>query len=106
MSDFIQVVTTVASPEEASQIAGALVELRLAACVQISGPITSTYRWQGAIEVSQEWRCTAKSRRDLFEPIVAAIRSRHSYQVPEIVALPIVAGSEDYLGWLVAELRP
>ncbi len=66
MSDYIQVVTTTERREDAERIARALVEQRLAACAQVSGPITSTYRWQGEIETAQEWQCRAKSRRDLF----------------------------------------
>ena len=80
-------------------------EQRLAACVQIS-PCTSWYRWQGAIEQSQEMVCTIKSRRDLFPDLCRAIRAVHPYQVPEILASPVVAGGESYLDWLNQELRP
>lgn len=104
MSDPIQVFTTAGSREEADRIAQTLVEQRLAACVQVTGPITSTYRWQGAIETGQEWLCLAKSRADLFPRLEAAIRRVHSYQVPEILAVPVVAGSRDYLAWLDGEL--
>jgi uncharacterized protein involved in tolerance to divalent cations len=86
-------------------VARALVEERLAACVQILGPITSTYRWKGAIETSEEWQCWAKTRRDLYEKIEQAIRRLHSYEVPEIIAVPILAGSESYLKWLDEELE-
>ena len=100
MTEFIQVVITTASREEAEAIARALVEQRLAACVQISGPMTSVYRWEGRIETAAEWRCTIKSRQSLWEPLLAAIRPLHSYQVPEILALPVLAGNDDYLAWL------
>jgi periplasmic divalent cation tolerance protein len=100
MTDYIQVVTTTEHRRDAEAIAQALVESRLAACVQIVGPITSIYRWQGKIETAEEWQCLAKSRRDLFDRIEAAIRRLHPYQVPEIIALPIVAGGMDYLNWL------
>jgi len=106
MTDYIQVVTTTEREEDAGEIARALVENRLAACVQVAGPITSTYRWQGAIETSREWQCTAKSRRDLFERIEEAVRRVHPYEVPEILAVPILAGSRAYLEWLEAELAP
>ena len=66
MTDYVQVATTTERREDAERIARALVEARLAACVQVLGPITSVYRWKGSIETSQEWLCTAKSRRDLF----------------------------------------
>ncbi len=105
MSDVIQVITTTASREEAERIARALVEGRLAACVQVVGPITSTYRWQGAIESSQEWRCEAKTRAELYGDVANAIRRLHSYQVPEILAVPVAAGSADYLAWLDREVK-
>lgn len=104
MTDYIQVVTTVASRDEADRIAQHLVERRLAACVQIAGPITSTYRWQGAIETSQEWQCWAKTRRDIYGQVEEAIRQLHSYQVPEILATAVLAGSTNYLAWLDAEV--
>jgi periplasmic divalent cation tolerance protein len=105
MSDVIQVITTTASREEAERIARGLVEERLAACVQVLGPIASTYRWEGAIDNSQEWRCEAKSRADLYGEIEKAIRRLHSYQVPEILAVPVAAGSADYLAWIDREVK-
>lgn len=105
MTEYIQVVTTTEREEDAARIARALVERRLAACVQVLGPVTSTYRWQGAIETAREWQCWAKSRRGLFEQIADAIRQIHPYEVPEILAVPIVAGGEDYLAWLEAETQ-
>jgi periplasmic divalent cation tolerance protein len=104
MPDYIQVVTTTQHKEEAERIARALVEARLAACVQIVGPIVSIYRWQGAIETSNEWQCWAKSRRELFERIEQVIRRHHPYEVPEILAVPVVAGGASYLDWLDGEL--
>jgi len=104
MTGHIQVLTTAASRDEAVRIARTLVEQRLAACVQVVGPIESTYRWQGAVETSQEWLCAAKSRRELYDRIEQAIREVHSYQVPEILALPITAASADYLKWLDEEV--
>ena len=103
MSTCIQVVTTTALREEAERIARELVETRLAACVQIVGPITSTYRWQGKIETDEEWQCWAKTRGDLFARVEEAIRRIHPYELPEILAMPIVAGSAAYLAWLEAE---
>ena len=103
MPNFIQVTTTTARREEADHIARELVESRLAACAQIVGPITSTYRWHGEIETSEEWQCSLKTRRELFQRVEEAIRRIHPYEVPEIVAVPIVAGSASYLAWLEAE---
>ena len=105
MTDIIQVVTTTERKEDAERIARRLVEDRLAACVQVLGPISSTYRWQGTIETSQEWQCVAKSRRDLFGRIEETIREVHPYDVPEILAVPIVAGSRSYLAWLEGEVE-
>jgi periplasmic divalent cation tolerance protein len=100
MSDCVQVLTTTGSEEEAGRIAALLVERRLAACVQVVGPITSRYRWQGAIEEDREWQCLAKTTRGAYEAVEAAIREAHSYDEPEIIATPIVAGSAGYLAWI------
>jgi periplasmic divalent cation tolerance protein len=105
MPEYIQVVTTTERQADAQQIARALVEERLAACVQVVGPITSTYRWQGQIETSQEWQCWAKSRRGLYDEIEQAIRRLHPYEVPEILALPVLAGSASYLAWVDNETK-
>jgi len=100
MTDYIQVVTTTARQEDAQTIARALVEERLAACVQVLGPVSSTYRWKGQIETGQEWQCWAKSRRELYQRIEEAIRRLHPYEVPEILAVEILAGSRGYLAWV------
>lgn len=105
MPDYIQVVTTTEHRDDAQTIGRALVEERLAGCVQIIGPITSIYRWQGKINTAQEWQCWAKSRRELYDRIEAAIRRLHPYQVPEILAVAVTAGSADYLAWLEEEVR-
>src|SRR5262245_49226522 len=99
MTSALQIVTTTGSREEAERIAQALVERRLAACVQVSGPIASYFRWQGKIETASEWLCTIKTRRDLFAAVEAAIKVLHSYSTPEILATEIDAGSEAYLQW-------
>jgi periplasmic divalent cation tolerance protein len=104
MSDYIQVVTTTSDPAQAEEIARALVERRLAACVQVAGPIRSIYRWQDRVETDEEWQCTAKTRRDLFPAVETAIRAAHPYEVPEILAVPVAAGSASYLRWLDEEL--
>lgn len=106
MKEFIQVATTTAQQAEARQIAAELVERRLAACVQIQGPIRSVYRWQGNVEQAEEWLCTAKTERRLFQAVAAAIGKLHSYECPEVIATPIVAGSAGYLAWLQEQLAP
>lgn len=103
MSEFILVTTTASTKEDAAKIAAALLEGRLAACVQILGPIESRYWWNGKIEQSTEWLCLIKTIRGKFPAVEAAIRSNHSYEVPEIVACPIELGSELYLEWLRRE---
>jgi len=103
MTEFIQVFMTAEKKEEAENIARAMVEKRLVACAQVLGPIRSTYRWEDQIETSDEWLCIMKTQKDLFEKLEEGIRELHSYDVPEIVALPIVSGSRDYLRWLGEE---
>ncbi|MEJ2724971.1 MAG: divalent-cation tolerance protein CutA [Deltaproteobacteria bacterium] len=104
MNDFIQVFMTAEKKEEAESIAGAVVEKRLAACAQVLGPIRSRYWWKDKVETSEEWLCIMKSRKALFENLEKTIREMHPYDVPEIVALPIVSGSRDYLKWLSKEI--
>jgi periplasmic divalent cation tolerance protein len=104
MTDFIQVNTACGHREEAERIAAALVERRLAGCVQIVGPVRSVYRWQGAVERADEWLCHAKTSRDRYPAVEAAIRELHSYECPEVIATPIVAGAEAYLQWLAAQI--
>lgn len=106
MSDYVQVLTTAGSEEEAGRIASLLVGRRLAACVQVVGPIVSRYRWQGAIEEEREWQCLAKTTRAACEAVEAAIREVHSYDEPEIIATPIVAGSPGYLAWIDENVSP
>jgi periplasmic divalent cation tolerance protein len=100
MNTYIQVTTTTETKEQAQKIAQYLVEQKIAACVQIIGPITSIYRWKGKVENTQEWLCLIKTQDDLYNKVEAAIKSQHSYETPEIIALPIVKGSKEYLNWL------
>ena len=100
MGDYLQVQTTTGSEEEAERLAAALVERRLAACVQAIGPISSHYRWRDEIETAREWLCVAKTTAARYAELEAAIRELHSYDEPEILATPIVAGSEGYLDWI------
>ncbi len=100
MTECVQVLTTAGSEQEAELIAAALLERRLAACVQIVGPVLSRYRWRGEIEREREWQCLAKTTRARFETLAATIREVHSYEEPEIVATPVVAGSPGYLAWV------
>lgn len=106
MQDFLQVTASIPSQNEAARIATALVEQRLAACVQMLGPVHSTYRWQGAVERAEEWLCVIKTTRASYPAIEAAVRALHSYECPEIIATPITHGSEAYLSWLADQMRP
>lgn len=97
---FVQITTAASNREEADRIATTLVDRRLAGCVQIIGPIRSVYRWQGQIEHGEEWLCQIKTTGVQYAAVEAAIRELHSYECPEIIATPIVAGSAAYLQWL------
>ena len=105
MTDYIQVMTTVENKSDAEKIAKHLVEEKIAACVQILGPLQSYFQWQGKLDRADEYLCLIKSRDDLFHEIEAAIKILHPYEVPEIIALPINRGSSDYLNWMAAELE-
>jgi periplasmic divalent cation tolerance protein len=104
MTNKIVVLSTCGSPEEAEKIARELVSQRLAACVSIVPGVRSLYQWKGAVEDSQETLLLIKSTRELFPRLQSELARLHSYEVPEIVALPVVDGSERYLAWIDTEL--
>ncbi|MCJ7595817.1 MAG: divalent-cation tolerance protein CutA [Desulfobacterales bacterium] len=103
MKGYIQLFTTTEKKEDARKIAREVVRRRLAACVQIIGPVSSTYWWKEGIEEAEEWLCVVKSREELYEKLEKAIRDVHPYEVPEIQAMPVVKGSPYYLRWLDRE---
>jgi len=103
MTDKIVVFTTCGSEDEARKLATILIEKHMAACVNISAPVTSVYRWKGAVEQSQEFLLMIKSRRERFEELRVMLESAHSYELPEVLALPVVDGSPNYLAWVEAE---
>ncbi|MBC5809955.1 MAG: divalent-cation tolerance protein CutA [Candidatus Eremiobacteraeota bacterium] len=94
------VTTTTDSAENAARIAEALVDARFAACVQIDGPITSRYWWDGKVETAQEWRCTIKTRSQRLNDVSQAIRRVHPYAVPEIVVTFISNANDEYRRWV------
>jgi periplasmic divalent cation tolerance protein len=94
------VLTTAGSQEEAGKIAHALVERRLAACVNIVPQIESIYRWQGKVETAHEWLLLIKTQAALFERVRDAVKELHSYDLPECVMLDVTAGSQEYLDWI------
>ncbi|MDQ2898243.1 MAG: divalent-cation tolerance protein CutA [Acidobacteriota bacterium] len=104
MTGNIVVLSTCGSNEEAERIACLLVEERLAACVNVLAPMRSFYRWKGVVENASEWLLVIKTSRDRFEALRATLEAANSYELPEILALPVVDGSPNYLNWLEGEL--
>ena len=97
------VLVTTGSEAEAETIATALLEERLAACVNILSPVRSLYRWQGKIADDREWLLVIKTRAERFAAVESRVRSLHSYEVPEVISLPLLAGATGYLDWILAE---
>jgi len=106
MEQAILVLVTCGSPEEAEAIAESLVRERLVACAGAAGPLQSIFWWQGAAQKAAEQLLIMKTRRGLFDQVARRVRELHCYEVPEVVAVPIVEGSADYLKWLESETRP
>lgn len=100
MTEYIQVITTTNTEEEARRLQRVLVEERAAACVQVIGPISSLYWWEGKIEEAGEWICLAKAKARDYPSIESLIRENHSYDLPEILAIPVSTGNVDYLAWI------
>ncbi len=105
MTNKIVVLSTCASEDEAEQLARAMVEQRLAACVSVLPGVRSFYRWKGEIECAQEWLLLIKTSRELMGSLVAALQKVHTYEVPEALAVQVVDGATDYLAWLDSNLR-
>jgi periplasmic divalent cation tolerance protein len=103
--EYIQVLTTLGEKEDAHNMADTLVRKKLAGCVQVIGPISSTYWWNDRVEKDKEWLCLIKTKKILFEELKKTIESLHTYETPEIIAMPIVAGSKRYLDWLTNILK-
>lgn len=102
-SEYLQVMTATDSEDAARRLADSVVEARLAACVQVVGPIASTYWWKGVVERAEEWLCLMKTASHLFEALAGHIKANHSYETPEITAVPITHGSQEYLDWISSE---
>jgi len=105
MTDKILVLTTVGSKDEARKIGRALVERRLAACVNLVPQVRSIYRWKGQIEEAEEWLLILKTTRAAFERVREAILELHSYDVPECVSVAVDDGSEEYLSWIGQSMK-
>ncbi|MDL4817953.1 divalent-cation tolerance protein CutA [Actinomadura opuntiae] len=103
---YVQVTTTTDARSEAAGLARSAVAERLAACAQLVGPIASTYWWEGEIESAEEWMVVFKTTADRFDELATLITDLHSYDTPEIIATPVVAGSLDYLAWVAEQTEP
>lgn len=103
MTDVIQVISAIDSEDGAQKIAETLVSQRLAASVHIIGPITSMYWWRGKMEIAREWVCVAKTRQTLYNRVENAILEIHPYDLPGILAIPVLDGRQEYLQWIVDE---
>ena len=105
-AEALQVVTTAAGRGDAEMLADAVLNKRLAACVQISGPIESRYWWNGRLETAAEWMVTMKTRREFYKPLEALLLELHPYDQPEIIATAIAEVSSGYLKWLTEQVGP
>lgn len=105
MSEPLVVLITAGSQEEAEHIAHRLVAEMLAACVNVIPGVTSVYRWEGEVQRDQEWLLIAKTQRDTLDGLVRRVQALHSYNVPEVIALPLVGGSQAYLRWIAREVH-
>lgn len=105
MNEAHVVMTTTDSAEEAERLARRAVGAHLAACAQIVGPVRSVFRWEGEVSVEAEWQVVVKTAADRVADLTAVLVSEHSYDVPEVIAVPVVDGHRPYLDWVVAETR-
>lgn len=104
MADYVQVVTTTDSEAAAAELARGIVEARAGACVQVV-PIRSFYRWDGAVQDDPEWQLQIKTPASRLDALIAHLETHHAYDVPEVIATPIVGGNPAYLSWLDEETR-
>ncbi|WP_405657071.1 divalent-cation tolerance protein CutA [Streptomyces sp. RK9] len=99
----LTVLTTTDTPDKADALARGAVEARVAACAQISGPVTSVYRWEGAVETAREWQVLLKTTESRYPDLESWLLAAHDYETPEIIATPVTGGSAAYLSWVAAE---
>ena len=104
-SEHVIVASTTDNEAAARALAAGAIEAKLGACAQVVGPITSVFRWEGKVQTEQEWRVEIKTAVDRVAALTDHIKANHSYDVPEIVATPIIGGAAEYLSWLVDETR-
>ena len=96
----IQVSVSIDSEEKARMIANAVIEQKLGACVQVLGPISSTYFWENKVQTDQEWLCVIKTTQECYTPLESLIVEMHHYEIPEIIVTPVVNGHGPYLDWV------
>ncbi len=102
--EYTLIMVTASSREEAEKIATTLLERKLIACANILGPVSSRFWWQGKIDSAEEYIIFMKTKRELFDQVADNVKQLHSYEVPEIIALPIVEGAKPYLEWINSSL--
>jgi len=105
MTKFIQIETSVAKKSDAEMLAAVLAKRKLSACTQILGPVASVFPWQGKIQREKEWLCLIKTKKSLYKKVEREIKKIHPYELPEIIATPILTGSREYLNWLDKEVK-
>lgn len=103
MAEYLTVLTTTDAAEKAEALAAGAVEARVAACAQIDGPVTSVYRWEGAVRTDREWRVLYKTTVERYPELEAHLKRVHDYDTPEIIATPVTHGSDAYLSWVSEE---
>jgi periplasmic divalent cation tolerance protein len=104
-SDYMIISTTTAKKSDALRLAKTLASHKLVACTQIIGPIISIYKWEGKLQQSKEWLCVTKAKKSDYLKMEKVIKSVHPYDLPEIIATPIIKGSSEYLNWLDQQMR-
>jgi periplasmic divalent cation tolerance protein len=104
-AEHLIVMTTTDSEDKAGALAAGVVDAKLGACAQVVGPITSVYRWEGAVQTDPEWRIEIKTTSDRAAALVDHIKANHTYDTPEVVAVPITGGSAEYLAWMIEESK-
>ena len=103
--EYVQIITTTEKKEDAEKIAELLLKKRLAGCIQIIGPIMSNYWWKDQVEKAEEWLNLIKTKKNLCKELEKSIKEIHPYETPEIIGIPVVIGSKDYLKWLDDEIK-
>lgn len=103
--EHIIVMSTTDSEERARELASGAIDAKLGACAQIVGPITSVYRWEGVVQTDPEWRVEIKTTSDRVAALTDHLKAKHTYDLPEIVAVPITGGSAEYLAWVGDESK-